>query len=169
MGFRMKGIVPAEVIASKIYLIRGEKVMLSFHLAQLYGVETRVLVQAVKRNLERFPQDFMFQLTDSETDVLVSQNVIPHKKYLGGYRPYAFTQEGVAMLSSVLRSRKAIVINIGIMRAFVRIREYLATHKEVLRRIEEHDRQIKTIFELINKMMLLPEEPKRKIGFVPER
>ena len=144
--------------------------MLSFHLAQLYGVETRVLVQAVKRNLERFPQDFMFQLTNSETDVLVSQNVIPHKKYLGGYRPYAFTQEGVAMLSSVLRSRKAIVINIGIMRAFVRIREYLATHKEVLRRIEEHDRQIKTIFELINKMMLPPpEEPKRKIGFVPER
>jgi len=162
----MANLVPVEVIASKIFLIRGQKVMLSFHLAELYGVETRVLVQAVKRNIERFPSDFMFQLKDSEVNILVSQNVIPHKKYLGGHMPYAFTQEGVAMLSSVLRSKKAIQINISIMRAFVRIREYLATHKDVLKKLEEHDRQIKTLFEVVNKMLLPPPvKKKRKIGF----
>ena len=162
----MANLVPVEVIASKIFLIRGQKVMLSFHLAELYGVETRALVQAVKRNIERFPSDFMFQLKDSEVNILVSQNVIPHKKYLGGHMPYAFTQEGVAMLSSVLRSKKAIQINISIMRAFVRIREYLATHKDVLKKLEEHDRQIKTLFEVVNKMLLPPPaKKKRKIGF----
>ncbi|MFH1352147.1 MAG: ORF6N domain-containing protein [bacterium] len=158
--------MPVEIIAGKIFLIRGQKVVLSFHLAELYGVQTRVLVQAVKRNIERFPEDFIFQLKVSEADTLVSQNVIPHKKYLGGYMPYAFTQEGVAMLSSVLRSKRAVQINISIMRAFVRIREYLATHKDVLKKLEEHDRQIKTIFGVINKM-LLPPKPKKKgkVGF----
>jgi len=158
----MSDLVPVEIIAGKIFLIRGQKVVLSFHLAELYGVQTRVLVQAVKRNIERFPEDFIFQLKVSEADTLVSQNVIPHKKYLGGYMPYAFTQEGVAMLSSVLRSKRAVQINISIMRAFVRIREYLATHKDVLKKLEEHDRQIKTIFGVINKM-LLPPKPKPKV------
>lgn len=102
----MKEIVPQKVIEQRIYLIRRQKVMLSMHLAELYGVETRALVQAVKRNIERFPEDFMFQINDSEAETLVSQNVIPHKKYLGGSLPYAFTEQGVAMLSSVLKRKR---------------------------------------------------------------
>ena len=159
-------LVPVESIADKIFIIRGQKVMLSFYLAELYGVETRALVQAVKRNIERFPEDFMFQLEDSEVAALVSQNVIPHKKYLGGHSPYAFVQEGVAMLSSVLNSDRAIAVNIAIMRAFVKVREYLATHKDVLRKLDEHDRQIKTLFGAVNKLLEPPpESPKRKMGF----
>jgi len=161
----MTDLVPVEIIAEKIFLIREQKVMLSFHLAELYGVQTRVLVQAVKRNIERFPDDFMFQLGVSEVDGLVSQNVIPHKKYLGGYMPYAFTQEGVAMLSSILQSKRAVQINITIMRAFVKIREYLATHKDVLKKLEEHDKQIKTIFGVINKLLLPPPKKTGKMGF----
>ena len=159
-------LVPIELIANKILLIRGQKVMLSFHLAEFYGVETRTLIQAVKRNIERFPKDFMFQLEISEADMLVSQNVIPHKKYFGGSMPYAFTQEGVVMLSSVLNSARAIAVNIAIMRAFVKVREYLATHKDVLRKLDEHDRQIKTLFGAVNKLLEPPpESPKRKMGF----
>jgi len=159
-------LVPVESIADKIFIIRRQKVMLSFYLAELYGVETRALVQAVKRNIERFPEDFMFQLEDSEVAALVSQNVIPHKKYLGGHSPYAFVQEGVAMLSSVLNSDRAIAVNIAIMRAFVKVREYLATHKDVLRKLDEHDRQIKTLFGAVNKLLEPPpESPKRKMGF----
>ncbi len=103
----MEEIIPVEVIERRIYLIRGQKVMLSMHLAELYGVETRVLNQAVKRNIQRFPEDFMFQINESEAEKLVSQNVIPHKKYFGGSLPYAFTEQGVAMLSSVLNSEQA--------------------------------------------------------------
>jgi len=159
-------LLPVEIIANKILLIRGQKVMISFHLAELYGVKTRALIQAVKRNIERFPDDFMFQLEVSEADILVSQNVIPHKKYLGGYMPYAFSEQGVAMLSSVLRSKRAVQINISIMRAFVKIREYLATHKDVLKKLEEHDKHFKTIFGVINKLLLPPPlKPKNKMGF----
>ena len=116
----MRESIPQIMIERKIFLLRHQKVILSPHLAELYGVETRTLNQAVKRNMTRFPEDFMFQLTDTEVAWLVSQNVIPHRKYFGGTLPYAFTEQGVAMLSSVLRSERAIQMNIAIMRAFVK-------------------------------------------------
>ena len=164
--------VPVEAIERKIYLIRGQKVMLSTDLATLYGVEARALNQAVKRNIARFPEDFMFQLNSSEGEWLVSQNVIPHKKYLGGYLPYAFTEQGVAMLSSILKSERAVQVNIAIMRAFVKLREILSTHKELAhklaeheRKIEKHDGEIKVIFDAIRGLMRPPEPKKKKIGF----
>ena len=171
----VKELIPEELIEKKIYLIRGQKIILSVHLAELYGVETRVLNQAVKRNIDRFPEDFMFQLKDSEAEWLVSQNVIPHKKYFGGSLPYAFTEQGVAMLSSVLNSPRAIQVNIAIMRAFVKLREILSTHKELAhklsqleRRIEKHDEEIKGIFSTIRQLMTPPETKRRKIGFQRE-
>lgn len=171
----MKELVPREVIERKIFLLRGEKVMLSLHLAELYGVETRVLNQAVKRNRARFPDDFLFQLSKAEANWLVSQNVIPHRKHFGGVLPYAFTEQGVAMLSSVLRSERAIQMNIAIMRAFVKLREMISTHKELARklgelekRIEKHDAEIHSIFEAIRRLMQPPEKSKRQIGFKVE-
>jgi hypothetical protein len=168
----MKELIPEEIIGRKIFLLRGQKVMLSNHLAGLYGVETRVLIQAVKRNIERFPEDFMFQLTNDETNILVSQNVIPSIRTLGGHLPYAFTEQGVAMLSSMLRSKKAILVNIAIMRAFVKLRRILSTHKDLVyklreleRKIEKHDADIKDIFEAIRQLMKPSEKPKRRIGF----
>ena len=156
----MKELIPEEMIGRKIFLLRGQKVMLSNHLAGLYGVETRVLIQAVKRNIERFPEDFMFQLTNDETNILVSQNVIPSIRTLGGHLPYTFTEQGVAMLSSMLRSKKAILVNIAIMRAFVKLRRILSTHKDLVyklreleRKIEKHDVDIKDIFEAIRQLM----------------
>ncbi|MBI5675055.1 MAG: ORF6N domain-containing protein [Nitrospirae bacterium] len=173
----MKELIPVEIIEQKIYLIRGQKVMLSMHLAELYGVETRALNQAVKRNIHRFPEDFMFQISESEVEQLVSQNVIPHKKYFGGSSPYAFTEQGVAMLSSILNSEQAIKINIAIMRAFVKLRELLSTNKELAHkltllenRIEKHDGEIKAIFNAIRQLMIPTETPKKKpIGFSRER
>src|SRR5574340_646772 len=160
------------MIERKIYLIRGEKVMLSMHLAELYGVETRALNQAVKRNIHRFPEDFMFQISELEAEQLVSQNVIPHRKFFGGSLPYAFTEQGVAMLSSILNSEQAIKINIAIMRAFVKLRELLSTNKELAykleqleQKIEKHDEEIKAIFNAIRQLMTPPETKKRKIGF----
>src|SRR6266851_9363592 len=132
MAKTQAALIPVERIASRIYLIRGEKVMLDSDLAELYGVETRVLVQAVKRNNERFPDDFMFQLTEAEFENLRSQSVMSS---WGGrrYPPYAFTELGTAMLSTVLRSKQALQVNIAIMRTFVRLREILATHRDVAR------------------------------------
>ncbi|RLD15900.1 MAG: ORF6N domain-containing protein [Caldiserica bacterium] len=161
----MSELIPIEEIASRIYLIRGKKVMLSFHLAELYGVETRVLIQAVKRNIERFPEDFMFQLTDEEWRYLKSQIVISSWGGIRRANPYAFTEQGVAMLSSVLKSKKAIKVNIAIMRAFVKLREYLHLHRELVKKIEEHDKQIKTLFEIINKFLLPAPKTKKRIGF----
>lgn len=170
--------VSGDLIEKRIFLIRGRRVMLSPHLAELYGVAPRALVQAVKRNLERFPEDFAFQLTWEEVELLKSQSVILEeggkgKGHYAKYPPYAFTQEGVAMLSSALRSSRAVQVNIGIMRAFVRLREILSTHKELAkklaqleRKIEKHDAEIQSIFEAIRELMApLPEEPKRRIGF----
>jgi hypothetical protein len=143
--------------------------MLSSHLAELYGVETRVLNQAVKRNISRFPEDFMFQLSTSEAQQLVSQNVIPHKKYFGGSLPYAFTEQGVAMLSSVLSSERAIHVNIEIMRAFVRLRRILASHAELARKLEElekkYDSQFKVVFDAIRQLMAPRGGQEKKIGF----
>ena len=169
----MKEIIPVDRIQQFIYLIRGQSVMLSMHLAELYGVETRALNQAVKRNNARFPNDFAFRLTNGEAEWLVSQNVIPHRKYLGGSLPYAFTEQGVAMLSSILNSPRAILVNIGIMRAFVRLRLLLATHADLARKLEKmekkYDAQFKMVFNAIRELMSPLEKPKRSIGFHPEQ
>jgi DNA-binding PadR family transcriptional regulator len=164
--------IPAEQIESSILLIRGEKVILDEDLAFLYGVSTKVLVQAVKRHRERFPADFMFQLNKEEFASLRSQIVTSNrKKERGGrrYPPYAFTEEGVAMLSSVLNSPRAIKVNIEIMRAFVRLRQMLASHAGLARKLEElekkYDSQFKIIFEAIRQLMAPKETPGKKIGF----
>jgi len=169
----MKAIVPVESVERKIFLIRGQKVMLSIDLAKLYGVETRAFNQAVKRNSNRFPSDFMFQVSSKEGEALVSQNVIPHKKHLGGSLPYAFTEQGVAMLSSVLRSERAVQVNIAVMRAFVKLREVLSTHKDLAhkleqleKKIEKHDEEITAIFDAIRLLMTEPEPKEKKIGFI---
>jgi hypothetical protein len=169
-----KALVPAERIERTILLIRGHKVMLSPDLAALYAVEPRALVQAVKRNIERFPKDFMFQLTRAELAGLKSQIVTSS---WGGARrapPYAFTEQGVAMLSSVLRSRRAVRVNIEIMRAFVRLRRMLATHADLARRLDElenkYDTQFRVVFDAIRELMAPPPKPPRKrIGFLSEQ
>lgn len=167
-------IIPVEQIEKTIFLLRGQKVMLSPHLAELYGIETRVLVQAVKRNLERFPEDFMFQLTREEYESLKSQIVISSWGGARRARPYAFTEQGVAMLSSVLRSKRAVQVNVEIMRAFVRLRQMLDAHKDLKKKLAEfekkYDEQFKIVFEAIAELMTPPEKPKKKIGFeVKER
>ncbi len=165
---RQSLIVP-EIIEKKIFLIRGQKVMLDFHLAELYEVETKALKRAVKRNSERFPDDFCFELTAAEVE-----NLRYHfgTSSWGGrrYPPLAFTEQGVAMLSSVLRSKRAVQVNIAIMRAFVRLREMLATHKDLARKLEElekkYDKQFAVVFEAIRQLMTPSEPPpKRRIGF----
>ena len=168
----MKTLVPIELIASKIYLIRGIKVILDRDLAELYGVETRSLIQAVKRNIERFPSDFMLQLTKEEFDSLRSQIVISKGKGGRRYLPYVFSEQGVAMLSSVLKSKRAIEVNIAIMRAFVQLRKTLDSNAELARkladlekRFESHDEQIQAIFEAIRQLMAPPDKKVKKIGF----
>jgi hypothetical protein len=165
-------LVPPERIERSILLIRGQKVMLSADLAELYQVEPRVLVQAVKRNIARFPQDFMFQLTEEEFSNLKSQIVISSWGGLRRARPYAFTEQSVAMLSSVLRSKRAIQVNIEIMRAFVMLRQILASNKELAKRLDElekrYDAQFKIVFDAIRELMKPPETKKRPIGFLVE-
>ncbi len=170
----MSALVPIEQIERKILLIRSHKVMLDSDLAWLYGVETRSLNQAVRRNQDRFPVDFMFQLTTDEAEAVRSQFVIlkmgrgKHRKYL----PYAFTEQGVAMLSSVLRSSRAVQVNIAIMRAFVKLREMVAAHKELAgklaeleRKVASHDTHIQSLFDAIRRLME-PAKPKPgRIGF----
>lgn len=164
--------LPTAVIERKIYLLRRQKVMLDTDLAVLYGVETFNLNKAVKRNSERFPPDFMFQLTMAERRALRFQIGMSKESGRGGRRtfPYVFTQEGVAMLSSVLRSPRAIQVNIAIMRAFVRLREILATNRELAAKVEameqRYDTQFKVIFEVIQKLMA-PEEDSsgEELGF----
>src|SRR5260370_21161369 len=168
-----KALLPVARIEQAILLIRGEKVMLDRDLAALYGVTTGNLNKAVKRNLQRFPADFMFQLTEEEAESLIFQ--IGRSKGRGGRRhfPYAFTEQGVAMLSSVLRSEQSIRVNVAIMRSFVRLRETLALHKELARklteleqRIEGHDTAIRSLFEAIRQLMAPPAAPpKPEIGF----
>jgi hypothetical protein len=151
--------------------LRGQRVLLSSDLARLYGVEPRVLIQAVKRNLERFPEDFMFQLDGDEWTNLKSQNVISS---WGGARtaPHAFTEQGIAMLSSVLRSPEAVQVNIEIMRAFVRLRRILADHKDIAQRLGDlenrYDQQFKVVFDAIRQLMTPPQETKRPIGFTAD-
>jgi len=173
-----------EPVENCIFIIRSQKVMLSTHLAKLYGVEVKVLIQAVKRNVDRFPEDFMFRLTLEEARSLRSQFVTLNRcKKIGEerslkrgehfkYAPYAFTVQGVAMLSSVLNSKRAVQINIIIMRAFVKLREILSTHRELAyklseleKKFERHDAEIQAILSAIRQLMTPPESPKRRIGF----
>jgi hypothetical protein len=164
--------VPIERIERAILVLRGHKVMLDADLATLYEVETRALVQAVKRNIERFPEDFMFQLDAEEVQALRSQSVISNAPGRGGrrYAPYAFTEQGVAMLSTVLNSPRAIAVNIEIMRAFVRLRLLLASNKELARRLDQleakTDAKFKAVFEAIRQLMIPPEPKRRPIGFL---
>ncbi len=171
-----KSFLPAERIERSILLIRQQKVLLDTDLADLYNVDVKVLIQAVKRNLDRFPVDFMFQLTKQETGSLRSQIVTfktpgrgQHRKYL----PYVFTEQGVAMLSSVLRSPRAISVNVEIMRAFVRLRQILSTHTDLARKLAEleqkYDKNFRVVFEAIRQLMTPPEEPHRPIGFHVDR
>ncbi len=188
-----KEIIPAQQIAKAIHWVRGEKVLLDFDLATLYGVPTKTLNQAVKRNATRFPEDFMFQLSAEETRFLRSkfvtaksqavdnQWILPNwsqfvtssRKHRGqSYRPYAFTEQGVAMLSSVLNSERAVKVNIAIMRAFVKLRQTLETNRELARKFSElekrvgkHDEEIDAILEAIRQLMAPPEKPRREIGF----
>ena len=165
--------IPIEVIERRILVVRGHNVILDSHLAELYEVPTFRLNEAVKRNRSRFPEDFMFQLTREEAESLISQFAMS-KSGRGGRRtqPYVFTEQGVAMLSSVLNSERAIAVNIAIMRTFVRLRRILATHKQLAERlaaIEKHyDQRFKVVFDILKQLMEPPPElPKRRIGFIP--
>ena len=168
-------LIPVERIERLIFLIRGHKVMLDSDLAELYGVTTKRLNEQVRRNLSRFPEDFLFQLTESETHLLRSQ-FATSKERRGGrrYLPYAFTEHGVAMLSSVLNSERAIKVNIEIMRTFVRLRRILASHADLARKLDalekKYDAQFKIVFDAIRQLMASPEPepPKKRIGFLVE-
>ena len=169
MTTKTQAIAPPARIESRILLIRGHKVLLSSDLATLYGVEPRVLVQAVKRNRERFPEDFMFQLSREESDHLKSQIVISS---WGGARrapPYAFTEQGVAMLSSVLRSKRAVLVNVEIMRTFVRLRRLLAAHADLQQRLDQleskYDAKFRIVFDAIRELMIPPRKDRKQIGF----
>lgn len=164
---KSESIVPVERVATQIYLIRGEKVMLDADLATLYGVETGALVRAMKRNLERFPEDFAFQLTRAELENLRCQSGISSQWGGRRYPPYAFTEQGVAMLSGVVRSKRAVGVNVAIMRAFVRLRRMLATNADLARKVAQHDRQIAVLFEHVQKLLNPPGPKKRRpIGFI---
>jgi hypothetical protein len=167
-----KEIISIQEVAQAIRSFRGEKVLLDFDLAALYGVPTKALNQAVKRNTARFPRDFMFQLSPEETRSLRSQIVTLKRGEHLKYRPYAFTEEGVAMLSSVLHSERAVKVNIAIMRAFVRLRQMLETNRELTQKfadlerpVGKHDEEIAAILEAIRQLMAPPEKPRREIGF----
>lgn len=161
--------VAAARILSAIHRIRGQRVMLDASIAELYQVETRALVQAVTRNLARFPDDFMFQLTAAEYATLRSQTVISNARGGRRSRPYAFTEQGVAMLSSVLRSRRAVDVNVEIMRAFVRVREMLTGRTDLVRRLDaleqRYDQQFQSVFDAIRALVTEQAKPRRRIGF----
>ena len=164
--------LPLENIPRRILTIRSHRVMLDLDLAELYGVTTKRLNEAVRRNAARFPNDFMFQLAPGESKSLRSQFATSNGRGGRRYLPYAFTEQGVAMLSSVLNSKRAILVNIAIMRAFVRLRETMGAHKEFARTLEDleqkytaHDTQIKGIFDALRALMVPPKTPRRRIGF----
>jgi len=170
----MKSLIPMEIIEQKIFLIRGQKVMLDRDLAQLYGVETRVLNQAVRRNIDRFPADFMFSLTRDEimriSQFVISSTQIRNETLKFAKSVLAFTEQGVAMLSTVLNSKRAIEVNILIMRAFVKLREMIASNKELAKKLDElekkYDAQFKVVFDAIRQLMTPPTKKQRKIGFL---
>lgn len=151
-----KPLIPDELITDKIFLIRNQKVMLDKDLAVLYGIKAIRLREQVKRNVERFPENFMFQLSENEVDYMVSQNAIPSRKYLGGYLPFAFTEHGILMLANVVKNERAIKVSIRIIEIFVRMREMFQTQNDILQKLEEidrkysdHDQKIMLIFEYL--------------------
>jgi len=157
-----------------IYVIRGHRVILNVHLAELYGVPTGRLMEQIKRNRDRFPPDFLFQLTNEEFESLKSQFAISKKQGRGGrrYLPYAFTEHGVVMAANVLKSKRAIQASIYVVRAFVRLRQLLASHRDLAEKLDElernvatHDKAICSLFDAMRKLMSYPEKPRRKIGF----
>lgn len=166
----LRTLVPSDRIESSILIIRGEKVLLDADLAAMYEVETKRLLEAVKRNRDRFPPDFMFQLNQDEFDDLRSQNATSSSWGGRRYAPYAFTEQGVAMLSSVLRSKRAVQVNVEIMRTFVRFRRMLSTHEELARKLDalerKYDEQFKVVFDAIRQLMIPPASKKAgRIGF----
>jgi hypothetical protein len=176
-------ILPEDAIINRIYLIRGKKVMIDRDLASLYDVETKQLKRQVKRNLERFPEDFMFEMTKEEFDRWRSQFGTSNAEKMGlRYAPFCFTEQGIAMLSSVLNSKTAIQVNIQIIRIFTRMREFLANHSELLLKMEQfekallkqreinnkHDEDIEIIFEALKRLLKTNPEPRKRIGFKPD-
>ena len=168
----MSELISIEAVASKIFFIRSVKVMLDRDLAELYGVETRVLNQAVKRHKKRFPEDFMFQLSKSECDFLISQFVTSKKSGRGGMRkmPYAFTEQGVAMLSGILNSDRAIAVNIQIMRTFTKLRHMISDNEDLKRELaelrEQTDERFQIVFETLDQLLTVDVKEKKKIGFM---
>src|SRR5258708_1034551 len=165
-------IVPEEMVISKIYYIREQKVMLDRDLAEMYGTQPFRLREQVKRNIDRFPDKFMFQLTEEEVDIMVSQFAIPSKQHLGGYLPYAFTEHGVLMLANVLRSKVAIQASIRIIDVFVKMREMLSTNKDILLKLAQletivvgHDEAIRVIFVHLKELLNPPLKPRPRVGF----
>jgi hypothetical protein len=161
-------------IQTKIYEIRNQQVMLDFDLADIYKTETRVLKQTVKRNIDRFPKDFMFVLSESDIAVMVSQSVIPSKSYFGGAKPFCFTEQGVTMLSCILNSKTAIEVNLRVVRVFVKMREYALTHKEILLQLSKLEKEVKgnskdieNIFMVLKELLVKESKPtpRNKIGF----
>jgi len=168
----LEQLIPDDVILSKIYRIRGQKVMLDSDLGELYGLQTKVLKQAVRRNIDRFPEDFMFELTVEENDPLRSQIVTLKRGEHSKYLPYVFTEQGVAMLSSILNSKTAIAVNIQIIRIFTRIREMLLTNKDILlkldrieNRLDKHDEKIEVLFTYLSKLIEKEDIPRKQIGY----
>lgn len=165
-------IIPQEVLISKIYYLRKEKIMLDRDLAALYGVKAIRLREQVKRNLSKFPLHFMFQLTEQEVEIMVSQNAIPSKQNLGGTLPYAFTEHGVLMLANVLKSERAVQVCIKIIELFVKLREMLVTHTElkfeierIKKKIDNHDKNIEIVFRYFDELLEQKTKPRKKIGF----
>jgi phage regulator Rha-like protein len=165
-------IIPTEVIVDKIYLLRNEKIMLDRDLAELFGVKAIRLREQVKRNASKFPIHFMFQLSEIEVDIMVSQFAIPSKKHLGGTSPYAFTEHGVLMLANVLRSEKAIQVSIRIIELFVKLREMLLSNTElkndierIKRKLENHDKNLEIVFSYIDELAEKESKPRTKVGF----
>lgn len=177
-----KRTVVEEIIISKIYSVRGQKIMLDRDLAELYGVKAIRLREQVKRNIERFPKHFMFRLSGKEVETMVSQNAIPSRQHLGGALPYAFTEHGVLMLANVLKSDTAIEVSLRLIEVFVKLREMLLTHKDILIKLEKvekdlvkQDRRtakseddIKLIFEALKQLLSPPQTPRKRIGFKPD-
>lgn len=170
----LQALVTEQKILNRIYVVRGQKIMLDRDLAELYGIETRVLKQAIKRNTARFPKDFMFVMTDKEIDGMVSQNVIPSKSYFGGAAPFCFTEQGVTMLSCILNSKTAIEVNLRVIRVFVKMREYALTHKEILLQLAKMEKEVKGNSKDIENIFMVVKEllekdskpsPRNRIGF----
>ncbi|TWI91627.1 ORF6N domain-containing protein [Chitinophaga japonensis] len=165
-------ILSDEALISKIYYIRSHKIMLDKDLAELYGVKAIRLREQVKRNAERFPENFMFRLTEAEVDIMVSQNAIPSRMHLGGSLPYVFTEHGILMLANVLHSERAIQVSIRIIEIFIKMREMLSSHKDILLKLEQvekkmngYDEDIQLIFEYLKQLLNPAQEPRKKIGF----